>query len=40
MKDGFVIVDGHAHTYMHDLAPKITSSFTELHRMEPTSSMG
>jgi len=40
MRDGFVIVDGHAHTYMHDLAPKIVSSFTELHRMEPTGSMG
>ncbi|MBR6204134.1 MAG: amidohydrolase family protein [Candidatus Methanomethylophilaceae archaeon] len=40
MRDGFVIVDGHAHTYMRDLAPKIISSFTELHRMEPTGSLG
>ena len=40
MRDGFVIVDGHAHTYMHDMAPRIISAFTELHRMEPTGSLG
>jgi len=38
--DGFAIVDGHAHTYMDDLAGKIISTFTELHMMEPTASLG
>lgn len=40
MIDGFTIVDGHAHTYMDELAEKIISTFTDLHRMEPSSSLG
>lgn len=40
MIDGFAVVDGHAHTYMDNLAEKIISTFTDLHRMEPTASLG
>ncbi len=40
MIDGMTIADGHAHTYMDSLADKIVSSFTELHRMEPSPSLG
>jgi len=35
-----MIIDGHAHVYAEKSAAKIVSSFTELHHMEPTSSVG
>ena len=35
-----MIIDGHAHVYTEESAAKIISSFTELHHMEPTSSVG
>jgi len=35
-----MIIDGHAHVYAEKNAAKIVSSFTELHHMEPTSSVG
>ena len=34
-----MIIDGHAHVYAKKSAAKIVSSFTELHHMEPTSSV-
>ena len=40
MIQGFKVVDGHAHTYMDGLAGRIIGSFTELHMMEPTASLG
>ena len=40
MIDGFTIIDGHAHTYMDDLAERIITSFTALHMMEPSPSIG
>ena len=40
MIGGFRIVDGHAHTYMDDLAGRIVSTFTDFHLMEPTPSLG
>ncbi len=40
MISGMTIADGHAHTYMEGLAGRIVSSFTELHRMEPSPSLG
>ena len=39
MIDGFTIIDGHAHTYMDDLAERIITSFTALHMMEPSPSI-
>ena len=35
-----MIIDGHAHVYNEKNAEKIVSAFTELHRMEPTASLG
>ena len=35
-----MIIDGHAHVYAEKNAARIVSSFTELHHMEPTSSLG
>ncbi len=35
-----MIIDGHAHVYAEKSAEKIIASFTELHHMEPTSSVG
>lgn len=35
-----MIIDGHAHLYPHQVAQKVIDSFTEFHRMEPTSSLG
>ncbi|MBP5177998.1 MAG: hypothetical protein J6066_00295 [Lachnospiraceae bacterium] len=35
-----MIIDGHTHIYPQENAEKIVRSFTELHRMEPTGSIG
>lgn len=35
-----MIIDSHAHVYPEKSAAQIVSSFTELHHMEPTSSVG
>ena len=35
-----MIIDGHAHVYEEKSATRIISSFTKLHHMEPTSSVG
>ena len=35
-----MIIDGHAHIYPEANAEKIISSFTDLHRMQPTDSLG
>ncbi len=35
-----MIIDGHAHIYPEDSAEKIITSFTVLHQMEPTESVG
>ncbi len=35
-----MIIDGHTHIYPQENAEKIVRSFTELHRMEPTNSIG
>ena len=39
MKDS-LIIDGHSHSYNDDIASKIIKSFTDLHKMHPTSSVG
>ena len=35
-----MIIDGHAHIYAEKSAEKIITSFTQLHHMEPTDSVG
>lgn len=35
-----MIIDGHAHIYAEKSAKKIITSFTQLHHMEPTASVG
>ena len=35
-----MIIDGHAHIYPENNADKIVRSFTDLHNMEPTASVG
>ena len=35
-----MIIDGHVHIYAEKNAEKIIASFTQLHRMEPTASVG
>ncbi len=35
-----MMIDGHAHIYPENSAEKIIASFTELHHMEPTASVG
>ena len=35
-----MIIDGHAHIYAEKIAKKIITSFTQLHHMEPTASVG
>ena len=35
-----MVIDGHAHVYAEKNADRIVSAFTELHHMEPTSSVG
>ncbi|MBR0086596.1 MAG: amidohydrolase family protein [Lachnospiraceae bacterium] len=35
-----MIIDGHAHVYAEKNAERIISSFTDLHHMEPTPSLG
>ena len=35
-----MIIDGYAHIYPEDSAEKIITSFTVLHQMEPTESVG